>query len=75
MHNPKISRTSNYLENYYRQTLPKSKQKEIQNNPRTNQLSKTQNAKMDPKTRKTSPTPNNLTASIICNSKVQTSFY
>jgi hypothetical protein len=27
MHNPKISRTSNYLENYYRQTLPKSNKK------------------------------------------------
>jgi transposase-like protein len=27
MHNPKISRTSNYLENYYRQTLPKANKK------------------------------------------------
>ena len=27
MHNPKISRTSNYIENYYRQTLPKANKK------------------------------------------------
>jgi transposase-like protein len=27
MHNPKISRTSNYLENYYRQTLPRANKK------------------------------------------------
>jgi len=27
MHNPKISRTSNYVENYYRQTLPRANKK------------------------------------------------
>ena len=27
MHDPKISRTSNYVENYYRQTLPRANKK------------------------------------------------
>ena len=61
MHNPKIARTSNYIENYYRQTLPKANKKIYKTIKGLTNYLKLKRQKWTQKHCKNNLTPNNLT--------------
>jgi hypothetical protein len=63
MYNPNIARTSNYIENYYRQTLPKAYKKKYKTTQGLTNYLKLKMQKMDHQTQKKYPTPNKLTVS------------